>query len=632
MTTALNNLIAAATPNAVRAGGAPHAAATPNAKGATPGGGVTDPATNRPGAPSEGAADKSAVSERPVRPSDDKVGAKPRGSGAMQAPTTGANLQGATPVAESFAAVLAGAATKGDAHGAKGQIPSEAPAGPVGTEQTTTVQTVASASVTGGPKASAQLTPAAGGQIDRASGPAANAAVKGETGSGPAELKLAASPAGSSQQTAGGQARTATTTAEAPATAGTVQTPQKVPPEAATPSAKAGHVIGHDTVIPVVRRAGEAQTVAKGSAPDVAGRPAIPEQTTRAGAVTASDSASDASPTRRTVRGVAANGQEHPTATVEQSDGVARAQRAASPRAADAQEPFAAVVRRAPNGESSSSSPRSAAQGGTDRPAIAIGAQATQPRVVRGMRPAESTRASAAPDASPATAKAGEAAPHGRVQLHVGDASVSVANAPAAGQTTATVSAFTPAAAQGVSATSGVTQTTPGAPAAYATVAGTTSDVAPAGRVAEAIRLSAVRGERRMTIRLDPPELGQVRVTLHARGRDVTATVQADSARTLGELQREAAAMVDRLGESGVEIRRIDFSLTDTPTGQHGADTGANSAFGGREGAWQQADARGGDGGRSGEHEADGPGAGEPTPDDETKTLAGDGATINVRM
>lgn len=639
MTTTLTNLVPAAAPNAASARSASGAVATAGAKGAARKAGSDAPAERHTGAPSRGAADKSAASKRAVRAAEDRTGAKMSGSGAMQAPTAGANGQGETAGAVSFAAVMAGAATKVDTEGAKGETASQTQARPVGTERTPPAQTVASVSEANGPKGSAQLSKAAAGQVDITSDPTADAAIRAQAGGGSPEGKLSSSPANPLQQNTGGQARTAASKTEAPATVGTVRTAHKVPPEAATASAKAGHVTGEGEVKASLRRPRQTQTVAKGSAPHTVGRQANAEHGTRRGvpANPAGDSPSNASSANRAARSTAVDGQERPISGAEQSDAGARApaQRTASRRQTGAEEAFAAVVRRTANGESSRSSSRSAAQGGTVRPGVAGGGQAAQPRVVRGTHETPTARPGAGPHDAPATAKAGETNPLGRAQLHVGDASVSVADSVATGQTSAawTGSAFAPAGTQGVSATHDFSPAPAGAPGAYATAASNApSDAAPAGQVAEAIRLSAVRGERRMTIRLDPPELGQVRVTLHTRGRDVTATVQADSARTLGELQREATAMVDRLGESGVDIRRIDFSLTDTPTGQHGADTGANSAFGGREGAWQQGDARGGDG-RASEQTPDAPAVDEPAPDDEaTAALAADGTTINVRM
>lgn len=68
---------------------------------------------------------------------------------------------------------------------------------------------------------------------------------------------------------------------------------------------------------------------------------------------------------------------------------------------------------------------------------------------------------------------------------------------------------------------------------------------------------------KQMVLRLNPPELGRVRLTLRADGTAVRGVVEVESARTLGEIQKEAPALMQHLAEGGVQVRRMEFVLSD---------------------------------------------------------------------
>jgi len=143
-------------------------------------------------------------------------------------------------------------------------------------------------------------------------------------------------------------------------------------------------------------------------------------------------------------------------------------------------------------------------------------------------------------------------------------------------------------------------------PAAPATASATGQPAEPALRmpvaeqVAERVRLVAGRPGQQIVIRLDPPQLGRVRLTFHAEGQEVRGVVEADSPRTLAELQREASVLADRLADGGVQLRRLDFQLSDQGRGDSpgaGIDQGTG---GGNQAAGGQADRRDADGPASG--------------------------------
>ncbi|MBM4017749.1 MAG: hypothetical protein FJ288_05380 [Planctomycetes bacterium] len=82
-----------------------------------------------------------------------------------------------------------------------------------------------------------------------------------------------------------------------------------------------------------------------------------------------------------------------------------------------------------------------------------------------------------------------------------------------------------------------------------------------ADQVAAAIRASGLRSQPQVVVRLSPPELGKVRVTLRASGAGVRAVMEADNPETVRRLEQEGAALASRLEDAGVPLRRLDVVL-----------------------------------------------------------------------
>lgn len=120
-----------------------------------------------------------------------------------------------------------------------------------------------------------------------------------------------------------------------------------------------------------------------------------------------------------------------------------------------------------------------------------------------------------------------------------------------------------------------------------------------------------VRTGQRVTVRLEPPELGRVRLTLQADGSQVRGVLEVQDVRVLEELRRETAVLTDRLAAGGVELRRLDVQLAEPPD-HRGADGRTPDSL------WQDLPESRPDGGGqdAGEHLAD-PGhrGGEQMPD-----------------
>jgi flagellar hook-length control protein FliK len=113
----------------------------------------------------------------------------------------------------------------------------------------------------------------------------------------------------------------------------------------------------------------------------------------------------------------------------------------------------------------------------------------------------------------------------------------------------------TPAAAQTVSTATGPAAVRPAATPAVSEPAGQ--------QIAASLAGSQPRAGQQVTIRLDPPELGKVKLTFHADGNEVRGTLEVESTRTMSHLQREMPSLMQRLTDSGIQMRRLDFVLSD---------------------------------------------------------------------
>jgi len=93
-------------------------------------------------------------------------------------------------------------------------------------------------------------------------------------------------------------------------------------------------------------------------------------------------------------------------------------------------------------------------------------------------------------------------------------------------------------------------------------------------QISEALRARVIRSGDEVVVRMHPPELGRVRVTFHSEGQELRAVIEAESARTLGELQREAPGLMMRLTDQGVTLRRMEFALNEQTTGNESGSGG----------------------------------------------------------
>jgi flagellar hook-length control protein FliK len=111
-------------------------------------------------------------------------------------------------------------------------------------------------------------------------------------------------------------------------------------------------------------------------------------------------------------------------------------------------------------------------------------------------------------------------------------------------------------------------------------------------QVTQYMRTQRMRSGDEMVLRLDPPELGSVKMTLRGSGGELRMAVEAGDARTLTDLQREAPALLQRLNDSGIEVRRVEFAQSD-PSGSGGSFGSLNRQGTQGQGEFEQDDAPG---------------------------------------
>lgn len=92
-------------------------------------------------------------------------------------------------------------------------------------------------------------------------------------------------------------------------------------------------------------------------------------------------------------------------------------------------------------------------------------------------------------------------------------------------------------------------------------------DVPVVGQLTQALRAQGPQVGQQILVRLDPPELGQVRMILHEDGSALRGVVEVSNPRTCAELQQEMPALAQRLAESGIDVRRIEVVLSDQGRG-----------------------------------------------------------------
>jgi hypothetical protein len=80
-------------------------------------------------------------------------------------------------------------------------------------------------------------------------------------------------------------------------------------------------------------------------------------------------------------------------------------------------------------------------------------------------------------------------------------------------------------------------------------------------QIADRVSASGAGAGQQITINLTPPELGKVRLVMQGDGDSVRCVLHVQSPGTMDQIRDQAPALVQRLAQSGVEVRRMDVFL-----------------------------------------------------------------------
>ncbi|MBN1556133.1 MAG: flagellar hook-length control protein FliK [Phycisphaerae bacterium] len=94
-----------------------------------------------------------------------------------------------------------------------------------------------------------------------------------------------------------------------------------------------------------------------------------------------------------------------------------------------------------------------------------------------------------------------------------------------------------------------------------------------------------------MVVRLDPPELGKVRIQFRLEHGELAGVIRVEQPQTHADVQREATAILQRLNEAGVQIKTLDVQMGDTASQGRGEQSFAQA-----QNAYSMFQQHGGDG------------------------------------
>ena len=85
-------------------------------------------------------------------------------------------------------------------------------------------------------------------------------------------------------------------------------------------------------------------------------------------------------------------------------------------------------------------------------------------------------------------------------------------------------------------------------------------------QIYQSVKTSVQQGASQITIRLNPPELGQVSIKFSEQGKELTGILEATNPQTRAEIRQAIPEIIRSLEESGISIKRLDVILSsDSP-------------------------------------------------------------------
>ncbi|MCW2997600.1 MAG: flagellar hook-length control protein FliK, partial [Solirubrobacterales bacterium] len=92
-------------------------------------------------------------------------------------------------------------------------------------------------------------------------------------------------------------------------------------------------------------------------------------------------------------------------------------------------------------------------------------------------------------------------------------------------------------------------------------------------RVADIVRMTSAHGVARARLELHPLDLGSVDVRLRSTAQGLVAAITVDQADTLQAVTRAGAELQQQLADRGLNVLRLDVTLSGAASGGHAHDT-----------------------------------------------------------
>ena len=102
-------------------------------------------------------------------------------------------------------------------------------------------------------------------------------------------------------------------------------------------------------------------------------------------------------------------------------------------------------------------------------------------------------------------------------------------------------------------------------------------------QISETIQSSAANGERQITIRLDPPELGSVTIKLTQEGSQLVGTLEVEKLQTRHDIERSLPELSRNLANAGIEVKKLEVNQTY----ESQPETQKDQTDSGQRGQWQ---------------------------------------------
>jgi len=108
----------------------------------------------------------------------------------------------------------------------------------------------------------------------------------------------------------------------------------------------------------------------------------------------------------------------------------------------------------------------------------------------------------------------------------------------------------------------------------------------PAEQVIENIRQAVQNGQRDVTINLNPPELGRLRIRMYIEGDEIRGRLEVDNPRSFNEIRQQTELLAERLVGEGIMLRRLDVHLNSS--GSQTSSFAAPQQDSANQGEWGQ--------------------------------------------